>query len=165
MEYENNCVPESGLRERLYQMLFEGIHVAMFYCHTFCTASACPSIWMNIILQCPVIHKLPAPARSYRAGLNWAWVIQPPSEAGLIIPPYAVAVNISEAMPLVVEQVSSAHSVQSKWSNLIHHPFKTAADHHWHRYMQLMLSEECLILFFSMSFKIDTSSLKIANTI
>lgn len=91
---------------------------AMFYCHPFCTASACPSIWMNIILKGPVIHKLPEPARSYRAGLNWAWVIQTPSEAGLIIPPYAVAVNISEAMPLVVEQVSSAYSVQSKYDQI-----------------------------------------------
>lgn len=112
MEYENNCVvPESGLREKLYQMLFEGIHVAMFYCHPFCTASACPSIRKNIILKYPVIHKRPAPDRSYRAGLNRAWVSQTPSEAGLIIPPYTVAVNISNAMPLVVETVSSAVSV------------------------------------------------------
>ncbi len=38
-------------------------------------------------------------------------MIQTPSEACLIIPPYAVAVNISEAMPLVAETVSSAVSV------------------------------------------------------
>lgn len=45
VEYENKyVVPELGLRERLYQMLLEGIHVAMFCCHPFCTASACTSI-------------------------------------------------------------------------------------------------------------------------
>lgn len=46
VEYENKyVVPELVQHnERLYQMLFEGIHVAMFCCHPFCTASACPSI-------------------------------------------------------------------------------------------------------------------------
>lgn len=108
VEYENKyVVPELGLRERLYQMLFEGIHVAMFCCHPFCTASACPSIWMNIFLKGPVIRKLPVPARGYGTGLNWAWVIQTLSEVGFIIPPHAAAVNISEGMPLVVEQVIS----------------------------------------------------------
>lgn len=130
--------------EKDYQMLFDGIHVAMFYCHPFNTASACPSIWMNIILKGPVIHKLPVPARSYRAGLNWAWVIQHPSEAGLIIPPYAVAVNISEAMPLVVEQVSSAYTVQSKynqiWYTLLSKLLQTITGKIC---MQLILSEQC----------------------
>lgn len=131
---------------------------------------------MNIILKGPVICKLPAPARSYRAGLNWAWVIQTPSVAGFIFPPYAAAFHLwGNASCCRAGFIShSLFSAIKIWSNLMHPSFKTAADHHWHGSKYNWCCERISIMFsgpkntiwqsyfIAVSCKIDTRSLKIS---